>query len=69
MLNEWIETNAILKALGCDFGESHPNFKSCPPRKKAFIICLDQNGHVEDADIPDFSMDTVYKWQKGKMDP
>lgn len=68
MLNEWIETNSILKTLNCDLGESHPNFKSCP-KKRGFIISLDQNGHVEDADIPDFSMETVYRWQKGKMDP
>lgn len=68
MLNEWIETNSALKALGCDFVESHPSFKSCPP-KKGFIIFLDQDGHVEDADIQDFSKETIYKWQKGKMDP
>lgn len=69
MLNEWIETHSVLKTMGCDLGESHPSFKSCPPKKKAFIIYLAQNGHVEDADIPDFTMETVYRWQKGKMDP
>lgn len=68
MLNEWIETNSILKTLGCDLGESHPSFKSCP-KKKGFIIFLDQNGHIEDADIPAFSMETIYRWQKGKIDP
>lgn len=69
MLNEWIETHSVLKTMGCDLGESHPSFKSCPPKKKAFIIYLAQNGHVEDADIPAVSMETVYRWQKGKMDP
>ena len=68
MLNEWIETNTILNALGCDLGKSHPNFKSCP-KKRGFIIFLDKNGHVEDADIPDVNIETVYRWQKGKMDP
>lgn len=68
MLNEWIETNKILEAIGCNFEESHPCFKRCP-KKKGFIIFLDQNGHIEDADVPDFSMETVYRWQKGKMDP
>ncbi len=69
MLNEWIETNTLLKALGCDFGESHPNFKSCSPNKKAFIIYLDRDGHVEDADIPDFGMETVYRWETGNTGP
>jgi len=69
MLNEWIETNKILEAINCDLGESHPYFKSCTPKKGGFIVFLDQNGHVEDADIPDFNMETVYKWQKGKMCP
>ncbi|MDN3515395.1 MAG: hypothetical protein NG747_13485 [Candidatus Brocadia sp.] len=69
MLNEWIETNSILKTLGYNFASSHPYFKSCPPKKKGFIIYLGKNGDVEDADIPEFGMDTVYRWQKGKMDP
>lgn len=69
MLNELIETNTILKTLGCDFGESHPYFKSCTSKKGGFIVFLDQNGHVKDADIPDFNMETVYKWQKSKTDP
>ncbi len=69
MLNEWIETNKILEGIGCDFGESHSSFKSCPPNKTGFIIYLDQNGHVEDADIPGFNMETVYKWQDDKMAP
>lgn len=69
MLNELIETNTILKTLGCDFGESHPYFKSCTSKKGGFIVFLDQNGHIEDADIPDFKMETVYKWQKRKTDP
>ena len=68
MLNEWIETNKILEAINCDLGESHPYFRNCPP-KKGFIVFLDKNGHVEDADIPDFNMETVYRWQKGKKDP
>lgn len=68
MLNEWIETHSVLKTMGCDLGESHPNFKSCP-KKKGFIIYLDKNGIVEDVEIPEFSMETVYRWQKGKMDP
>ncbi len=69
MLNELIETNTILKTLGCDFGVSHPYFKSCTSKKGGFIVFLDQNGHVEDADIPDFNMETVYKWQERKTDP
>jgi hypothetical protein len=68
MLNEWIEINPLLKELGCDFGESHPNFKRCP-KKKGFIIYLDRNGNVEDVDLPDFNMETVYRWQRGKKDP
>lgn len=69
MLNELIETNTLLKTLGCDFGESHPYFKSCSSKKGRFIVFLDKNGHVEDADIPDFNMETVYKWQERKTDP
>ncbi|MCF6148367.1 MAG: hypothetical protein E3K37_06880 [Candidatus Kuenenia sp.] len=68
MLNEWLETHSVLETMGCDLGESHPNFKCCP-KKKGFIIFLDQNGHVEDADIPNFGMETVYRWQKDKMAP
>lgn len=69
MLNEWIETNKILETINCDLGESHPHFKNCTPKKGGFIVFLDQNGHLEDADIPDFNIETVSKWQKGKMDP
>ena len=68
MLNEWIEIHPILKKMGCDLGESHPSFKLCP-NKKGFKIYLDKAGHVEDVDIPDFSMESVYRWQTGKKDP
>ncbi|SPD73546.1 hypothetical protein PITCH_A190122 [uncultured Desulfobacterium sp.] len=68
MLNEFIEINPMLKALGCDLGESHPSFKRCP-KKKGFIIFLDQTGHIEDVDIPAFGLESVYRWQKGKKDP
>ena len=68
MLNEWIEIYPILKKMGCDLGESHPSFKHCP-NKKGFKIYLDKAGHVEDVDIPDFSMESVYRWQTGKKDP
>ncbi len=68
MLNEWIEIHPILKKMSCDLGESHPSFKRCP-NKKGFMIYLDKAGHVEDVDIPDFSMESVYRWQTGKKDP
>ena len=68
MLNEWIEIHPILKELGCDLGKSHPSFRSCP-NKKGFRVYLDKSGHVEDIDIPDFSMEKVYRWQAGKKDP
>jgi len=68
MLNEWIDIHPILKKMGCDLGESHPSFKRCP-NKKGFMIYLDKAGHVEDVDIPDFSMESVYRWQTGKKDP
>lgn len=68
MLNEWVKTNSILESLGCDLGESHPNFKACP-KKKGFIIFLDQYGHVEDVNVPDFKMETVYRWGEGNMGP
>ncbi len=68
MLNEWIEIHPILKKMGCDLGESDPRFKRCP-NKKGFMIYLDKAGHVEDVDIPDFSMESVRRWQAGKKDP
>jgi len=68
MLNELIETHHRLKELGVDFGDSHPSFKRCP-NKKGFIIYLDKDGHVVDVDIPDFSIESVYRWQTGKKDP
>jgi hypothetical protein len=68
MLNEWIEIHTILKDLGCDLGKSHPSFKSCP-NKKGFRVYLDKDGHVEDVDIPEFNMNGIYRWQKGKKDP
>jgi len=70
MLNEWIETNKILETIkDCDFGVSHPYFRSCTPKKGGFIVFLDQNGHVEDVEIPSFKMEAICKWQKLKMDP
>lgn len=68
MLNEWIDIHPILKKLNCDLGESHPDFKRCP-NKKGFMVYLDKAGHVEDADIPGFGMESVYRWQTGKKDP
>jgi hypothetical protein len=68
MLNEWIEIHPILKKLDCDLGKSDPNFKRCP-KKKGYRIFLDTDGHVEDVDIPDFCMESVYRWQVGKKDP
>jgi len=68
MLNEWIEIHPILKELGCDLGESHPSFKRCP-NKKGFMVYLDKAGHVEDVDIPDFSIQSIYRWQARNHDP
>ena len=33
------------------------------------MIFLDKAGHVEDVDIPDFSMESIYRWQAGKKEP
>jgi len=33
------------------------------------MISLDKAGHVEDVDIPDFGMESIYRWQAGKKDP
>ena len=30
---------------------------------------LDKNGNVEDVDIPDFEIGSIFRWQKGKKDP
>jgi len=68
MLNEWIEIHPTLMKLGCDLGTSHPSFKRCP-NKKGFMIFLDKAGHVEDVDVPDFSMKSIYRWQAGKKEP
>jgi hypothetical protein len=68
MLNEWIGIHPILKQLDCDLGDSHPDFKRCP-NKKGFRVYLDKTGHVEDVDVPDFSMESIYRWQAGKKDP
>jgi hypothetical protein len=68
MLNEWIEIHPTLMKLGCDLGTSHPSFKRCPI-KKGFMIFLDKAGHVEDVDVPDFSMESIYRWQAGKKEP
>ena len=68
MLNEWIDIHLILKQMNCDFGESHPYFKQCP-NKRGFMVYIDKAGHVEDVDLPDFSMESIYRWQKGKKDP
>jgi len=68
MLNEWINIYPVLGKLNCDLGQSHPDFKRCP-NKKGFIVYLDETGHVEDVDIPDFSLGSVYRWQAGKKDP
>jgi hypothetical protein len=68
MLNEWINIHSILKPMDCNLGDSHPDFKRCP-NKKGFRVYLDETGHVEDIDVPDFSMESVYRWQAGKKDP
>ena len=71
MLNEWVEIHPVLKQLGCDLGESHPSFKPCPAKanKKSFVISLDKNGHVEDVNIPDFDVGSVYRWNESKHAP
>ena len=68
MLNEWIQLHPILKKMDCDLGDSHPYFKRCP-NKKGLMVYLDKTGHVEDVDVPNFSMESVYRWQAGKKDP
>jgi hypothetical protein len=69
MLNEWIEIHPILKKIGCDLSESVSSFHPCPRNKKGFIIFLNENGHVEDVDIPDFKMSSVNRWQVDNHDP
>jgi len=69
MLNEWIETYAVLDELGCDLGESHPSFKLCPKSKKGFVVFLDEHGEVWDVKTPDFDMASVHRWQKDKHAP